>query len=112
MRTIFVAAMLILSVLPATADDFGRAQGGAFWLKDQPWPNTRRDAATTSSTATRLRYTKNYTDELAARLGVVNGRAEFFHQRLTGSSDAASPALVGSFGRGGAMVAFRWHPGD
>jgi hypothetical protein len=55
-------------------------------------------------------YSMNYTDEVAASLGVVGGKADFVD---TGRSESAFvPSLKGGVDRGGAMFRLQWHPGE
>lgn len=109
MRVVLAAiAILIATGAAAQADDLsGRQHTRAFWLSDQAWPNPTDHPKLIRDP----RFGGTYTDNLAARLGVVNGRAEFFDQSLDGS-ERGGPKLVGSVDHGAAKVVLRWRPDE
>ncbi len=110
-----VIALALLVATPALSDDLrsqidGRHQSRAFWLYNQAWPTTRPD---TSTKAAAPAFTKTYMDGIASRIHVgPGGRVDLFESRLGSGSGMASPAFVGSFDHGTALLALRWHPGE
>jgi hypothetical protein len=111
MRAI-LAALVIVTAAGSTAfaDSVpGQSSGGrAFWLTDQAWPNPKDDRA---KPARDTHYALNYTDELASRFGIKNGRAEFFNDKL-GDPNEPGPAIMGTVDHGAAKVVLRWHPDE
>ena len=110
-----IIALALLSATPALCDDLrsqfdGRHQSRAFWLHNQAWPITR--PGTSSKTAAPA-FTKTYIDGIASRIHVgPGGRVDLFESKLGSGSGMPSPAFVGSFDHGAAMVGLRWHPGE
>jgi Tfp pilus assembly protein PilV len=110
-----IIALALLAATPAVADDLrnqfdGRHQARAFWLHNQAWPTTRTD---TSSKIAAPAFTKTYVDGIASRIHVgPGGRVDLFESKLGSGSGLASPAFVGSFDHGTALLALRWHPGE
>ena len=58
----------------------------------------------------KLPYAMTYTEEVAQTLGVKNGRMDVFSTQPT--SSGLMPAISGGLGGDGAMLRFRWHPGE
>ncbi len=100
---ILSAAILILgatSVAAAAGDLDGHHHARAFWLDAQPWPNPQPGAASDAQ-PTDPRFAMTYTDALAARLGVGDGRAQFFSANLD-RDDPQGPKLMGTIDSGAA----------
>ena len=57
-----------------------------------------------------LPYAMNYADEAAQNLGVKDGHMDLFS--IQPKSSSYMPSISGGLGGDGAMVRFRWHPGD
>jgi hypothetical protein len=110
-----IIALALLVATPALSDDLrsqidGRHQSRAFWLYNQAWPTTQSEA---SAKGPRPAFTKTYMDGIAARIHVgPGGRVDLFESKLGSGSGLTSPAVVGSFDHGTALLALRWHPGE
>lgn len=104
---VVVAAILVIAT-PALADAFARQpKDGAFWLNDQAWPDPQAHPVKPPAP----RFTLTYTDGVASRLGVTDGRLDLFERRLNGPGESG-PAFVGAVDHGAAEIRLRWNPGE
>lgn len=55
-------------------------------------------------------YAMNYAEEAARNLGVRNGHMDVFS--IAPDTSGYMPSISGGLGGDGAMVRFRWHPGE
>ena len=58
----------------------------------------------------KLPYAMTYAEEAAETLGVKNGHMDVFSTQP--ASSGLVPTISGGLGSDGAMLRFRWHPGE
>jgi hypothetical protein len=100
-RTILLACLALIG---------GTASASAFTMPqiNAAWPTPHQLEARYAD-STPQPYAMNYSDEVAQKLGVQNGRWEAFD---TQSSDPLIPSLKGSIDHSGAMLSLQWRPGQ
>jgi hypothetical protein len=55
-------------------------------------------------------YPTNYSEEVAQRLGIVNGKVNVFEIRPQDDRSALMPTVSGNLGAQGAMLNLKWRP--
>ena len=101
---LFVAAMMTGLALPAAAGPGNpaekRRERDFWWNSYMPTP-ARRDRTEDQQ------YRPTYSDALASRLGVVDGKARIFRYELD-SSHNAGRTIEGALDGNGVKVRFKW----